>query len=331
MTENYGPEAFTSPVKVCDAPRDFSRFSEELKALEPFGVGNKKPMFEAALEKATLKPAKEGATYCSFYSGDMDYMYFGGERFSTLIESSAPKTIVFECDSHSFKGRDYTSGIVRYLGCEGEPTEEEAELSALRALSQEGKKKPERISAEDAQAMLDNAKTLGTIFIAQDKETLSHYSTKLPIQYFAPSGASLETALLVSPQWDLDLTGYREIVFLDDIEACPYRADGEVYSTDIVPAWTKKIETERETLLGHFAILKRYAHRFVGADPYKACREIKELPPLQAAFDLEVFSEMGLIIFSSSEIVFRSGKSRLENSRTYLKVRNYDASSKDTN
>ena len=58
------------------------KFVKELQRFEPYGVGNKKPLFLTSLNNVRAYPIKENSPHLSFSSEILDFIYFNGSQIS---------------------------------------------------------------------------------------------------------------------------------------------------------------------------------------------------------------------------------------------------------
>ena len=112
LSEKYGDEVFVQKQEVeAYTESEFTiGFARELNLLEPFGTGNKKPLF--AVKCGALKPVplRENSPHVNFSSDYIDLIYFGGARYSGLLRSSVAKTIVFEPNISTYNGQESLRG-----------------------------------------------------------------------------------------------------------------------------------------------------------------------------------------------------------------------------
>ena len=93
------------------------KFVRELEMLEPYGVGNKRPLFALSENAVPARAVKAGSPHISVKSRKLELMYFGGSKFTRLIESGAPKEFIFEYNLSQFRGKEYIKGFIRDIVC----------------------------------------------------------------------------------------------------------------------------------------------------------------------------------------------------------------------
>ncbi|MFQ7035082.1 MAG: hypothetical protein ACLRTQ_05095 [Candidatus Borkfalkia sp.] len=91
------------------------RLAKEFERLEPFGVGNKKPLFYIEGNKLEVRRLKAGSPHLGIRCEYLDLVWFGGERAMPVLGADIGKKIVVECSVSKFRGAEYVRGTVREL------------------------------------------------------------------------------------------------------------------------------------------------------------------------------------------------------------------------
>ncbi len=289
VSEKLGDE---SPVKL----------ARELALLEPFGVGNRRPLFTVQAEELNASPVKPLSPHVSIAGENLNFMYFGGEKELRLLKSDIPKTLVFEYNLSKFRGREYLKGFVRsviYDGSKGASLDlfENAVLSRKTAYQT----RFTSCSENEIANMLEERKDsfYGVCVIAYRRSTLARFSalSRFPVEAFTPSSGNVQSVILLAPDPGLDLSAFREIFFLETPSGIPVKTGGaQVYinrgetvfgSGDTIPT--------REELLQVFASLRKSGiEGATYSEAAKRCRSLGFDPEL-FVFALAVFEELGLI------------------------------------
>ena len=133
--------------------------------------------------------------------------------------------------------------------------------------------------------------------------------------------------LIVSPAPDADLSGFRDVIFLDtpgdyNIVAL---AGKEVYVNGDVCGYKmfETLDTARESLLEIYSALRREINRLTGgsAEELAVYSEGMGFDRREFIFALNVFEELGLISFADGKLtVYRGVKADLTDSGIYRKV-----------
>ncbi len=297
---------------------------KELEMLEPYGVGNRRPLF--ALETGAVH-AKAVKTHLSLKSENLDLMFFSGLKYKKLIESSVPKKLIFEYNVSSFRGKEYVKGFVRDIVYDSSVrnfANENIALSAIEMLAMP------KVSAKESylskQAILDmmSAGSDSTIYIAWDNETVEAFENPNGIncELFTPSVRNFSEVILIAPSADCDLSGYKRVVFLNgDIfnVRLPSLKNKivEYCDTVSVPEFINNLSCDREALLAQFAEISAKSGTVSGENLYDVALSLNA-ESKQTMFALEVFKQLGLIIYEGGYIQINRGvKTKLENSELY--------------
>ncbi|MCM1439217.1 MAG: single-stranded-DNA-specific exonuclease RecJ [Roseburia sp.] len=330
LKENYAADAFI-PTHYING--EFggvipARFMRELTLLEPFGVGNRKPQFVLNASACRARALKEGSPHIALKCDGLDLIYFSGARYSKIIKSAVPKRIVFEYSVSCFKGKEQVQGYVRDIVYQPEScafAAKEINLNGITAAAcaeVEINKIP--LTKAQAQAEIDGCGEYGTVFIASSLATLKRFNLReTEVNLFVLSSGNLSAAALISPVTECDLSGYENVVFLDEPAriALPSLAGKTVKVCTEIPGFSALtgLNCERERLLSVFKTLS--------ANSFNVCGESLEeiaastdlgTTPEQALFALKVFEQLGLITLKGGKLsVVRGIKTQLTNSELY--------------
>lgn len=332
LSENYSPADFEHTAYISGKlERGYSeRFAHELEMLEPYGVGNRRPMFVIKEGECDICPVKPLSPHISVKSDKIELMYFSGAKFSYLMESRAPKSYIFEYNVSKFRGKEYVKGYIRDIITENDAGKYCAEEIAVNNILTLGCPKADCSVIEKTHAEIDEilfgGASYGTLYIATDFATLSHYKniSKFPVELFCLSSGNLADTVLVSPRPDADLSGFKNIVFLDS------QPDGVRYQSlsgkkviicsDLCGYnYIKPLTSERGDLLRIFSKVLACSGTVNGTDSGSVAL-ISEICPskVQTAFALEVFRQLLLISFEDGKFkLFRGVKTDLNNSELY--------------
>lgn len=312
------------------------KFARELMAMEPYGVGHRRPLFAISAGACAARPIKFGSPHLSVKSEYIDLTYFSGLKNVKIIESDVRKKIIFEVSVSHFKGRDYIKGLVRELLYDGRTGRHAAESIFANAVARSYAKP---VAVDIAQLTTEQTKALirekcaqckyGLCLIASDRRTLRRYEelAEWGCDLFYPSSRNLSNALIVSPAPDADLSGYRDFVFLDtpsdfNIAALEGR---RVYVNADICGYTmfEQLSVSRERLLDIFSALRRDVSLLNGTTAEELALACDGLgfDKLEFIFALNVFEELGLVEFNEGRLtVYRGVKAELTDSAIYRKV-----------
>ncbi len=338
ISASYQKEDFEQKIYISEEITDtFSeKFAREIVAMEPFGVGHRRPLFVISAGACTAKPLKAASPHLSVRSDFIDLTYFSGAKNLKIIESDVRKKLVFEINISHFKGREYIKGLVRDLLYDGRTGKSAAESIFANAVnrfySPSVDFSPVRLSTAEIKKLIARKRAecaYGLCLIASDRRTLRHYEglEELGCDLFYPSSRNLANALIVSPATDADLSGYRDFVFLDTPSDFHLQslAGRQVFVNDEISGYTtfETINASRERLLEIFSALRREVNSLNGEtaeDLATACGGLG-FDKREFIFALRVFEELGLVAFEEGKLtVYRGVKAELTDSAIYRKV-----------
>lgn len=337
MERTYTAEDFIPTIYISGMleGENVLRLSRELETFEPYGVGNKRPMFAAKVEECRPRAIKPFSPHLTFKCGGLEMMFFGGAKYSEILRSPAPKTLVFEYNVSRFRGREYVRGFVRDViyssesgGYAGEYIAANAVMRA--ALPQVSCSPVYKTAAEIDKIMEEDDGGYGTLYIAEDYATLSKYKNagRFFADTFNLSAKSLINTVLVAPRPDCDFSGYRRIIWLDKPLKITFpSAEGKevIICSDIDGcAPLAGIESSRESLLKIFAFLSANSGSIEGVNAEEAAFGLKtNCRVSELLFAIKVFEELGLVSFAEGRLViYRGIKTDLKNSALYNTVAN---------
>ncbi len=312
------------------------KFARELVAMEPFGVGHRRPLFSITAGACTARPVKAMSPHLTVKGNHIELLYFSGAKNLKIIESDVKKNFIFEINLSKYRGREYIKGYVRDLLYDGKTGRGAAESifanSIARFYAPAVDVEPIEISTEETKALIKKKQAecpYGLCLIASDRRTLRFYEDLEGVgcDLFYPSSRNLSNALVVSPAADADLSGFRDFIFLDTpsdfhIEALRGK---QVFVNREICGYTmfESLDVTREGLLQIFAALRKEVNSLCGDTVEElafACDGLG-FDKREFIFALSVFEELGLVSFGEGRLtVYRGVKAELTDSSIYRKV-----------
>lgn len=312
------------------------KFAHELVALEPYGVGHRRPLFFLSAGACTVRPLKAGSPHISVKSDYIELTYFSGVKHMKIMESDVKKKLVFEINVSHFKGKEYIKGLVRdflYDGRTGKNASESIFASAVaRTNAAPAKIAPIGLKTKEIKALIAQKIAecpYGLCMIVSDRRTIKFYEelNGFNCDLFYPSSRNLSNTLIVAPAPDCDLGGYRDFIFLDTPSDFnfPSIEKGNAWVNTEICGYTmfEKIDVSRERLLEIYATLRRDVNALCGntAEEIAACCDGLGFDRVEFIFALSVFEELGLVAFENGRLtVYRGVKTELTDSPIYRKV-----------
>ena len=349
LGEHYSREDFIPRIPVAEEMTGaFSpKLIRELVALEPYGVGHRKPLFSLTCTACNARMMRPGSPHLAMKNEFLDFMYFSGAKHLPVIDSDVKKTFVFEVNVSEYKGKEYVKGFIRdfvYDGRSGKNTDFSAFASAIdgfygAASSGEEKKneggrgEPKPISGEETRELIAKKRAesdWGLCLIASDISVLKNYPylADMPCDLFYPSSRNVGNVLLLSPLSDVDLSGFETIVYLDTplAFAGAYGEKKQAYYNKDVDGKSlfEGLNAERGELVKMFTAIKNNEAALQGEN----ARALTErsgafgFDKKEFLFAARVFEELGILDFSfGAPTLYQGGKTELSRSALYETVR----------
>ena len=321
VKENFNEQLLEERILVeWDIKEDFSlKFAKEIELLEPFGTGNKRPMFSTKIDFADANQLKKDSMHLSLKAIGLDMLYFGGIEELKLLNTQTEKTIVFETNISVFNNKESIKGFVKKVIVDAKSIDN----SLAYILMNECKKclnnsnLGQEIQIDDKEARLREG--YGTIYVAYSYQDVMEFGglKDLPITLFNLQRKDLKDAVIISPDQILD--GYKKIVYINSPIGKPKTNKTAFIVNSARPSIIKDISTDREDFKRIFAILvNACGTKFVNSAQFFTCYGEDVL---QGVFATEVFLELG--IFNHSNGILRqdlSVKRQLTDSVIYNKL-----------
>ena len=335
MERTYTAEDFIPTLYVSEVAEgeNFSRLARELETFEPYGVGNKRPLFAADAGECAVRPIKPMSPHLTLKCGGLEMMYFNGAKYSELLRCAAPKKLVFEYNVSRFKGREYVRGFVRDVIYPADSGAYAADYIAANAVmlacAGETECSPEyRTAAEIDKIMAEDDGGYGTVYIADDYESLKKYANAahMKVDMFNLSARNLADVILVAPRPDCDFSGFRRVVWLDRPLKIvfPSLEDKQVIVCSDVSgvAPLASLDSSRAHLLEIFAYLAANAGFTDGTGAEEiAFSSDAPFKRSELLFALKVFEELGLCSCTPRLVIYRGIRTDLNSSALYRAVR----------
>ncbi len=329
LGSRYSREEFVPTIAVSEEIKGgFShKLAEELELLEPYGVGNRRPLFVTTLGQTNAFPIKPLSPHLSLTGEGMEFMYFGGYADLKLLRSDAKKQVVFECNLSTYRGRESLKGFIRSVvyDADGPDGGDEGFENLVRSLA--GRKAAcaflggaalnELIAEKDAKS------AYGLCVVAQERETLGAFPALggIPRDLFRLSSGSVRNVVLLDPDPDCDLSAYRDVVFLERPAAIPQRtgkANLYANSEDCGYRRLRQIDTGRAAMVEAFRLLRSREGMAVGETYLQTARMLRPEEPDGLVFALAVFCELDLICFEEGRLkIVKDKRAELTDSAIY--------------
>lgn len=297
-------------------------FAKEIELLEPFGLGNRKPVFTARADGAVKSsPIKVGSLHYSFSLPVGDMLDFDGAEDAATLALPAPKTILFELSYSVFNGRESVKGIVRNV------LPKFSDFSSLMPFIVRAELKKTAVnSAVTKQAItvanIPFEQGFGSLYVISDPENLKHVdnSGSAEVYLFNLPNRTAHNCILISPVQIP--TDYSRVIFADQPLAYPLLPPAERQAVPTGMSFVNALSVDRaDFAMAYSAMLGICGREYVGScEAYAAYKP--DVPQLQFIFSAEVFMELGIFGIKNGKLVLNAEvKNSLDNSRIYAAVK----------
>ncbi len=296
------------------------RFAREIDMLEPFGVGNRRPVFTTEVGAINSLPLKQGSAHYSFKCKPLEILDFNGQKHVKILSLPISKKVLFEINVSTYKNRLSIKGYARAVYADyGDfnGLDEyilESELSKFLVVDENF------ITIE--RSSLEKGKGTGTIYALTDPKNLNLYPeySALPRSIYSPVGKNFNDCVVVALEEIPE--GFNRVVYLDKPLSIyktelPCTVINDVCGYNFI----NRLSTDRTEFARIFNILKGLSGKIYNGSANFALKYANQNDKLQFVFCTEVFLE--LKIFSVKNGIFTYNekvKNVLTNSKLYSKI-----------
>ncbi len=298
------------------------RFAREIELLEPFGVGNRRPLFAFNTDKIIDSlPIKAGSPHFGYKTDAIEMLDFNGESNVRLLSLPVKKNILFEINLSTYKNRQFLKGYVRKVFADY------GDFSGLSLYNFSSQLNTILLGGEKI-ALPINAKDVGkflnknTLFVVSDVNNLYNYPmlNALPVDLYKKSGKGTTDSIVVCAE-KID-NGFSAVVYLDT----PIK----VLETDVksyfVPEFNgyriiDTISTDREVFKDNFnRLVALNGKTFKNVSEF-CMKNLSGENLYQYVFAISVFVELGIFSIENGYFSYNSQvKNPLTNSKVYSKI-----------
>ncbi len=330
VASRYGKTEYTSALNVewlVKGPFSLE-FARETELLEPFGVGNKKPLFATESNAARPVAIKNGSPHYNIKTEVLDLLWFNAGDCAKKLTVPVKKTFVFEINRSVFRNKESLKGYVKNV----EYDYSDFRKIALDVFENEIKKLAVEYSYKSVKTEKIKAETIksngyGSLFLVSDPENLANYPQldNLPKYLYSSESKSFCDCIIISP---VEVpSGFDKVYYLDkpiDFSAV-VNGYGQVYIVDDYSGfkWIDRISVDRTDFANVFNILRSMTGKEFGGSARFYDRYLPDCDPYQFIFALEVFMELGIFYVDAGLLKQNvKVKNALTNSKAYSKICN---------
>lgn len=326
LKTEYGDEVFERTI---EAEEEISgkfplKLAKEISSFEPFGTGNKRPLYAMEAGRLTPNPIRQDSVHLTIKSSVIDLTYFNGLNDAELLKSDVKKQIVFEPNISEFNGKEYLKGYVKavVLSYEfGKRAEFDAMICGFKKLGEQSFAGYKTVSVSEAdEIVLKNIRGFGKLFVLTDIVNLKKYknATKLELNYKHLSTKGGKNCLILGGiSLDDDISEYNEIIYLDKPFAVyKYAFVSSVTVADLAGFNLDGVDPSRTNLGAAFVKLKL----LIAVKDYQDYYDLyldTGIDEAQFAFAVAVFTELGFLSDLNRIAVNAKTKNELTNSAAY--------------
>lgn len=322
LKSNYGLESFEKTVEI-DGEIDEAftlKNAREINLLEPFGAGNKKPLFLLKTKKAQVEPLKEGSAHLAIKTDKIELLYFNSISYLQPLSLDLSKNILFESSLSNFNGKEYVKGLVKGVVFEFENSCDfnlTCFKNALNCIKNTSSGIFDNL-CDNVEEVINNTNSngFGRLFIVTNPSNLKLFKglSRFEICPLKLSVKGGKNAVLVGADTFLeDFSEYKELVFVDKPLGFSKQRGVDVVVGNTVSFDLSQIRTDKDYLRCLFKEIFNFQNqKLTGKDI-----ALKFDNPNQIIFAIEVFKELNFISENGYVSFNKTEKKELIQSKIY--------------
>ena len=198
--------------------KNLTKVASELELLEPYGQGNKKPLFASTVKNLHFKPMKEGLEHIIYKSGNFQMVGFFLLDKLDVLNSAVEKKITFTLSLNTFRNYDYVQALIQDISCISFSDFVIASYVITSLYPDKSIFYPKAITMDESIDFMKN-EDYATAYLCYSKSTFDEFLAKCPKKivknaYFVESPCP-NNAIYFNIQESADFTKYKRVVFLD--------------------------------------------------------------------------------------------------------------------
>ncbi len=335
ILSQYGKQYFLD-TKYYDLDYKISDISyDEImshEALAPFGFGNSRPVYNLDLQNIKFSYMKGHPEHLKYFSKDMEIVAFSASDKITYFGVNCPKSALVEFEKDTYTKSKKLKGRVRdfYFGPLNTTISRERMQASLVQYLKYGTSDTKLCDC-DIKSLLGDG--FGTLIISHSFDSYRKFAAeKFDVIYdlYTLSTSAGQNTVILAPE-NINISSYRNIVFLDDIGTGYYDYLTSLgYNVYVVGSSCRySFSTNRGDIGAYYRIIISNADKITALDKYAYYTALKKLSPEYRGmkydmftFAVEIFSELGFLVESIDggyKIIVSEtlGKRELADSVTY--------------
>lgn len=296
------------------------QFAKELELLEPFGVGNRSPLFSVSAHKIRANRIRDNSPHYTFRTNYLEMLNFNGEKDVETLNLPVHKKIIFEINRSTFKGKEYIKGYVRSVL----PDYDNFDTLRLHAINNQldsiGEEQGEYKLLDKNNLPPDNG--TGTLYVISDPNNLKFYPQLINLEkcFGKVQSKGYVSQIIYAPKQIPE--GYEKVIYLDK-PLFVQNTDAKTYVVkDLIGfGFIEKLSTDRVDFAKAFNCLLSLKNKTF----YDLIDFVKEnaidLSEENLLFALKVFTELKIFSIVDKRLVYDGDiKNSLTNSKVYSKI-----------
>lgn len=198
---------------------------KDLSVLEPFGIGNERPVFNLSFNKVNVVPMTNHPEHLNINSNNFSIVAFNSSKYLTLLRNTAQQNILVELQENKFKGKTYVKGIAKNISTGTIIGQKEDLLGAQyikQLMFEDGDCLFKEYNKNDLKKLISHSNEVpfGTLFIANTYQTYNDFirngkATVFYNDFLTISQNNGFNTILLSPISSKSFGSFNRIIFLD--------------------------------------------------------------------------------------------------------------------
>lgn len=297
-------------------------FAREIELLEPFGVGNRRPIFTSEIAAVESLPIRNGSAHYTYKIDSLEILDFNGGGNVYTLSLPIKKKVLFEINLSVFRKKEYIKGYAKGISVDyGDYSALKAHIfeNELKKINSDGERIFSAITMREAESINGG---YGTLFAVSDVGTLKKYPRlkNLTVNLFQPELSGCKDCIVISPKFLPD--GYDRIIYLDKpIDTLACEQESLIVDEFIGYKLVDEISVERDVFAEYFNKFKALSGKPYNNSAEFCERYVNDKNVCEAVFALTVFIELGILLVKDGRIYYDPKiKNPLTNSKVYSKI-----------
>lgn len=295
------------------------QFAREIDMLEPFGVGNRRPVFSVKANSVYSEPLKLGSQHYSFKINSVEFLDFNGEKNVETLMLPTQKDIIFELNLSTFRNKESLKGYVKGINLDIN----NLSASSLHIFEKQllSLKKDVNIDLIRVSSIDEIACDGSELYVLSDINNLDNYPqlSGLPVNVFEIMSKG-GPCIVISPNQVIE--DYDKIIYLDNpISLLDFNGENLLIDGLNGFNWIDNLSLDRTDFSRLFSFFRSLTGKnFKSATDLYFNSQTSE-NAYQFIFALTVFTELNIFECKNGKLQYNyQVKNPLTNSKVYSKI-----------